>query len=247
MFLKIALLLFLIPSICQADIVTGLVSWYKLNDASGSTAIDSGSGAKNGTFNSAPSWQTNCIRTGCYNNAANNYINLGNLSSLVSGSWTINVWFYWNSAQSAERQLYSAFTSPNELGLSIIPGSPNHFRSFCSASGSSNNLYDSTTAVNVGQWYMYTIVFDNSAKTRQRYVNGVVDGASVGTTTTLTFPSVTSYIGNNVDQGSTRPIDAEIDDFRIYNRALSAQDVLDLYNSPIIIRNATLNNVTMSN
>jgi type II secretory pathway pseudopilin PulG len=91
-------------------------------------------------------------------------------------------------------------------------------------------------AVSVGEWHHYS--FTKSGTTLTLYLDGVL-------TTSDTCPS--SYSGGS-DQmvfGSYRVSDAlignhifngSLDDVRIYNRALSASEISQLYNSPIFTR-----------
>jgi hypothetical protein len=80
--------------------------------------------------------------------------------------------------------------------------------------------YDVTSA---GEWFHAVYVKDSSD------IELFIDGVSQGTTTYTSFDSPdnnTFHIGN----GGARYFDGMIDDVRVYSRALSANEVSQLYN-----------------
>jgi concanavalin A-like lectin/glucanase superfamily protein/Big-like domain-containing protein len=97
--------------------------------------------------------------------------------------------------------------------------------------GGSNNAV-STQTVSLNQWHMVTLIYSNSARQASIYI----DGALNNTTGNIdpNNASITSplYIGRdnpaNPDDGYF--FHGSMDELRIYNRALSAAEVLKLYN-----------------
>ncbi|MDR3570895.1 MAG: LamG domain-containing protein [Candidatus Pacebacteria bacterium] len=75
-----------------------------------------------------------------------------------------------------------------------------------------------------GQWVLLTIVKNGSSFTY--YQNGVVVGSA---TNSGTSPSYTFYMGEDPGYTSDGVLSGALDDVRIYNRALSMQEVQDLY------------------
>src|SRR5665213_2140916 len=49
-------ILFALPNFAHADITTGLVGWWKFDEGSGSTAIDSSGNGFNGTERTSPTY-----------------------------------------------------------------------------------------------------------------------------------------------------------------------------------------------
>jgi len=97
--------------------------------------------------------------------------------------------------------------------------------------------------VSLGQWFHFVLVFDGSQPELQRiqlFVNGTSGSASlyahVGTLGTSTSPSQetvsigATHLPNSLIWADL--LNGEIDDVRIYNRALSAAEVLNLYLAP---------------
>jgi hypothetical protein len=87
----------------------------------------------------------------------------------------------------------------------------------------------STFTPTLSQWYHVATTWDNTTGNAAIYVDGV--SVAAGTTAgRLSAPSTTPWaIGNRV--GGGREFDGLIDDARIYDNALTAAEVLALYNS----------------
>ncbi len=82
--------------------------------------------------------------------------------------------------------------------------------------------------VPVGEWTHVAITHDATTRTTKIYINGKLDAETV----TLTPQSSTSYglrIGNRIDVTQTY-LNAKLDDLRIYSKALSEENIKQLYN-----------------
>ncbi len=84
---------------------------------------------------------------------------------------------------------------------------------------------NSTGTFNDGRWHHAVGTWDGDIL--RLYVDGVLD-ASSDVSNTLTFPALNFQIGRWVG-GSSQYFNGQIDDPRVYNRALSATEVADLY------------------
>ena len=81
------------------------------------------------------------------------------------------------------------------------------------------------------QWIHIVTVCDYTNKTAKAYRNGIQFGATVTLTGTPVFPSTNNvkYIGAyNTNQRSVT--DGSLDEVRIYNRGLSDDEVMAIYN-----------------
>ena len=89
------------------------------------------------------------------------------------------------------------------------------------------------TTLSAGNWYHFVNTWDSSGGLRI-YVNGVLDGATSQSTFSASGGSdyVFAGLGDSTCAGSTgNYFNGSMDDVRIYNRALSANEVQQLYNS----------------
>jgi hypothetical protein len=82
-------------------------------------------------------------------------------------------------------------------------------------------------ASTVGTWYFYAGTFDGA--TYKIYFNGVLNGSSADSTALITNNLKELNIGYlDVNGSPGRFFPGTIDDVRIYNRALSAQEIYQL-------------------
>jgi hypothetical protein len=81
------------------------------------------------------------------------------------------------------------------------------------------------------QWIHIVIICDYTNKTLKFYRNGVQFGATQNLTGTPLFPSTNrvKYIGAYATSGYNI-VDGSLDEVRIYNRGLSAEEIATIYN-----------------
>ena len=163
----------------------------------------------------------------------NDYVDLGNGSSLNNiSSRTISFWLY-NNKYFATDPVGSHYL--NKGDKTFFASDPSNSRyifgqNFSTAVG---RWSIPMSAIGLNRWYHILIVYDRSSSSNDPtwYVNGVAQ-----VVTEYLTPSGTAVddsadklvIGRSLVYG--RWIDVKIDDVRIYNRALSASEVKQLYN-----------------
>ncbi len=235
---EIAALYSSVQSSHAATTKTGLVAYYSLNEGSGTVAHDQSGSANIGTIQNGPSWVSGKQGAALSFDGTDDRVDIPNLATQVTGSFTISFWAKVLSDQPNERQFFSAFvSSANEIGVSVSDA--NKFRFYTGGPSSSNNIFDSTGDVSLNRWYHITMVYDDTTKVKSRYIDGVFE-ASVSTVNSIPWPSVPAYISHITSQ--SRQINAIIDDFRIYNRALSAAEITSLYGYKETVVNQSQNN-----
>ena len=107
----------------------------------------------------------------------------------------------------------------------------------------------STTPLTVGVWTHLVAVMDKSLSSGEvtGYVNGQLDGALYLDADNLNnFGNEPLYFATR--GGTLEYFDGSLDDVRIYNRALSAQEVAELYNQKargFKISNASIKNAKL--
>lgn len=85
-----------------------------------------------------------------------------------------------------------------------------------------------STTLNIGVWYHVAGVYDSSAQTETLYVNGV----QVATFNAAGLPPETGaggFLQIGAENHSTDVMNGTADDVRVYNRALSAAEVWQLF------------------
>ncbi len=203
---------------------TGLVGYWPMDEGVSSTAYDASGYGNNGIATST-SWQPTCKVGNCLNfNGASAYVQLSNLlvNTASGGQNTVTFWMDWNGATGGRMPF--GFSSPYDLEMT---GSNFGFNTSCS------DLWQMpfTSAQYANKWVFVAAIFvNNNATSSQLYINGVQQTLSQSGTPCSKAATASARIGY-WPNGGTYYFSGYLDDFRIYNRALSAQEIQDLYNA----------------
>jgi len=220
------LVLFLIwPSISRADIASGLQLWWKFDEGSGSTALDASGNVNSGSFVNSPAYVTGKIGPYALSfDGSTQGVTVSNSSSIdVTGAITLSMWLYPTSCASAfqipiwkEQQF--TFALQNVSGVCEI--------SYADSSDFNYGDFGSYGNVSTNAWHLITVTKDGS-----NLVSIYLDGSLVTSKTygsAITGTTNPLYVSKWPD-GASYWFPGYIDDVRIYNRALLAADVAQLY------------------
>ncbi|WP_371867795.1 LamG-like jellyroll fold domain-containing protein [Pseudoduganella rivuli] len=215
----------------QATVITGkpLHTYLTFDASSGTTAADATGLGHTGTLIGGASWVAGKKNNAVSLNGSTGYVSLpANLMTDV-GDFTIATWVYWNTSSNWQRIFdfgdgtgqYMFLTPRNGGGVA---------RFAITINGGKGELgINHTAALPTGQWVHVAVTL--SGNTGTMYING----ASVASNTNMFHApfrmgsTSQNWIGRS--QYSDPYFNGKIDDFRIYRGALSAADVLALYNS----------------
>jgi hypothetical protein len=215
----------------KVEASTGLVGYWSFDEVAGTTAYDSSGNGNNGTLINDPVWSAGEYGSALTFNGANSSVETSNSSIFNNANFTIEAWIYLNSdvnntqtrivsKQGTISKSYSfdifgkgyGGSTGNQLLLSI--GNGTTWFNFLSATHLSNQTW-------------YHVAGTQEGTTSSIYINGQLDrnGTTLAQTTdnagVLTIgcqkqasPSYTDYFFNGT-----------IDEVRIYDRALSQQEI----------------------
>ena len=200
----------------------GLQEYWKMDDSSGSTITDDSGNSKNGSANGSS------IVSGHINNArrlngTSDYLSFNN-PALPTGDFTYTMWV---NTTDNDSQLFMASNGSggNELWVKINGGT---LQGLVNDSTAAN----ATTTVHDGAWHLVT--FTRSGSTYSIWVD---EGAAEGNNTdgsTLNYSSCPLYIGVDIDTGCSGSLGqymaGDVDEVRVYNRALSQTEIEAIYN-----------------
>ena len=228
-------ILFFNPMSGYADIRTGLVGWWRLNESLGTTAADSSGNGNTGILVNSPRWTTGKIGNAV--TTTNGYVNCGTGSSLdlANGSAvSMCAWVNPSSFPGGFEGIMAKRTGSYAYGINFNGG---NFQVYTSG-GSGIQIFSYTLPL--GVWTHICGIMSSSPT--ELYVNGALNatlGSGGGVQSNSSDPFVIGQSGTvaEIFVGS-------IDDVRIYNRVLTAGDVAQLYKTgPRNLRNAHLINL----
>jgi hypothetical protein len=210
----------------QRDITTlplldGLVAYWKLDEGSG-TRIDS-AGPNNLADNGSVGSTTGKVGNAALFNGIN-FLTVTNPSLNITGAISIAGWVY--AVSTSIQQVFGGYASVppyHGYGFGISVSIPNKWVWF---SGLPWTASTSDVALNTWTHIAFTL---NSTGTLNIYLNGALDR-------TTTAPVLSSYNGQRALGARADGIDQVfsgtlIDEFGIWNRVLTASEMLILYNS----------------
>lgn len=167
--------------------------------------------------------------------ATNSYLNGGQSSTLsfdASPEFTLSVWVRGSPSQMSGAGIIARGTGGAGEQYTIDVAA-NVFRFFTrNGAAGVNGQINATVGPSLNSWTLVTGTFSGSQGLQRLYLNGVLAGSAAVTNTLETAVHITSIGARQSASGSyDLPFNGAIDDVRVYNRALSAGEVLQLYRS----------------
>lgn len=222
-------------SIINRTLFTGLTNslvghWtFDSPDLAGTTAYDRSSSGRNGTLTNGPVSTIGRIGQALsFSTAQANYVTASGVTELDSAStFTMSFWGKRGASNSIISVYRGSNTSCNHVNITPYSDGLVYFR-ICAGA----DAYG-TYSLNDTKWHHYTMVYDGSLSGNSRlqaYVDGVNISSSLSFTGTI--PATSGSYTGGLDIGRHNLTDANdgvIDDVRIYNRALSADEIKRLY------------------
>jgi len=151
------------------------------------------------------------------------YVDVGTGSSLNPISeMTIEAWFK-TSASGVIQTIYYSYLSSSDAMQFRIRSDKLEVRTDTGASWTTFPYISGAKNVTDGEWHHGVFVLSNSGQTLTVYLDGVSDGTITGDTVSGFSPTING-IGGNIQF-----FNGSLDDVRIYDRALSADEISRLY------------------
>jgi cysteine-rich repeat protein len=206
-------------STCQIEpgCPLGLVSYWKFDENSGTTAADSRS-AINGQINGA-AWTTGKIGNALDFDGINDNVIIPSNSALRPSAMTVAMWIKPHNY----RMMLFSYGGQNDLYLQ------NHgfVRYGTDSSDCSSHQYTTNYLWDIFQNTWTFIALTHDGTTTRSYVNGQGPGGYYYDQTGLCRALSQTYIGSG--WGGIEPTDGDIDEVVFFNRALSESEIRALY------------------
>lgn len=200
---------------------------WAFDEASGSSAVDSAGGDHNGTLRGAPTRVSGRYSRALRFDGVDDYVDLGNIFNIgANRNVTVSAWINTTNKalSSGDSQRIISKQGSGTSALTIRLKADGR-AGFVVRSGSANGIEVlGSRDLTDGAWHLVTGV--RNGGTALLYVDGRLDGSLAASSGSLASSSGL-FIG--AFQPGEQYFKGTIDDARIYTRALSAQDVADLY------------------
>jgi hypothetical protein len=218
------------------QLTNGLVGFWSFNgpDMDGNTATDRSGQGNDGTLTGGPTRTIGKVGQALSFNGTSDYIST--TSTVLNGvsQFSVAFWIkpnafaeFWYGGAMNNGQYGTFGTAANYYGYSntFIAEIQVSSGQTCGGPVAQNNFA-------AGAWYHYVAVFDgtqiDNATRLKIYLNGVQQTLVFD----CTVPAISYDPGTNlsIGRGGLSYLDGLLDEVRIYNRALTAQEILRLYN-----------------
>jgi hypothetical protein len=205
-----------------------LVGWWKLDRSEGSIAVDSSGNGNNGTLQGDVVWQPNAgkIAGALKFDGTSSYVEIPT-AGMSASKGTVASWAKLSPEQAEPEHRYI-------FGHTTIPAYSNRIQLYMDESatmldlglGNSHERNTDMTMLEVETWYQVALTWDEG--TYVVYLNG--EELATGSYTDLENLNSIADIGNNGRPDSRdQSFNGLIDDVRIYNYALSHDEIAELY------------------
>lgn len=205
-------------SVTNAD----LVAHWKLDEATGKIATDSSGNGHRGMLKGNPAWVAGRIDGALDFDGSDDCIDID--ARIVEGSFSFALWLRHNKEEGLVPVLYNDTKSIGAVRVHLAYANPRLRVGIHQGAGKTlPKKIESNTVLAKNRWYFLVATYDTSTNIASIYVDGLLDkekGLGVN------IP----YVGPlQIGVGSKNKFDGVLDDIRIFDHALGADDVAALY------------------
>jgi len=220
----------------------GLVGHWKLDDGSGASAADSSPGGCQGklvNLDAKEAWVAGRLGGALEFDGDRGYVELANSSALQDvqeGNYTLSAWFKPANTPPGTGNAYNgAYAIIMKKGFheGLMYNSENKFELCHWLAGDKGTGATTAGTFQPGRFYHVAGVVDKANGAAHIYINGKLEGSGAfdGNAEVRPYGEDIWRIGtanNNTREGYAWPANGVIDDVRIYNRALGAEEIGNL-------------------
>jgi hypothetical protein len=207
-------------------LLNGLVGWWKFDETSGTVAYDSSGNGNNGNLTGGPTWVTGKIDGALSFDGLDDYVSIPATADLDLANLNISAWI--NTSNYRQNGFIFEKTSNGQVNSQynlFLEHSSNSLR--WRTTPVSGNYHESRLATNIlTSWNFLSASYDGI--TKKIFLNGNLSKSDSFSGTIVQNPNGISLIGKHPPANYV--FNGLIDDVRIYDRALSAEEVQALYN-----------------
>ncbi|MFL5995205.1 MAG: family 43 glycosylhydrolase, partial [Streptomyces sp.] len=227
------------------DVPADLLLHYGFDETGGNIAVDSSGHGYHGTYVGTPGFGTG-VQGGSFKMSGDAtgspYVKIPRGVLKNADSVTVSTYAKWKGGNSFQWLFGLGPDSDKYLFATPSNGGNSLYSAITKASWSAESKLTAGSQLTPGEWRHVTVTLDGASGTMVLYV----DGVEAARTTTTVKPSelydankdYSGYIGRSL-YAADPAFGGEVDDFRIYDRALSAAEVMELSGNTAGIAKAT--------
>ncbi len=216
----------LLPCISAQASDTNLIAQWTFDEDAGMMAYDS-VGGNHGTLLGNPIWTAGQVEGALSFDGLDDYVDLSSTIQFDNKDFTIAGWFRTasNTIGTYEQIWMSGYQTVGAEDLEVVM--KNNELYFYARQASGSYMRQSAGTANDGIWHHFTAL--RSGNNFLLYFDGVLASSASKTLGDLDEPGVVPRIGNGIYTATDRFFNGSIDDIRIYDRALTAEEIEQLY------------------
>lgn len=214
----------------------GLVGYWPMNEGAGDTVHDASGNSNDGTTSGSPTWVQGRINGALNFNGTSQYVAAGNSPISGTQSFTLSAWIDTTQVSGYSGALAIGPSGTNEAAYIGTVGTAQVGASNSIGGGFyGNNFGSGVTTTN--QWVYVVMTFSGGSNgTAIIYVNGVPKVSTSATPNLSAGPLQIGKIGSD----TTYDFSGSIDDVKVFNRALSSDEVYANYQAGLAGLNSGL-------
>ncbi len=225
-------------SVSLTSLTNGLKAFYNFNEGNGTTAFDTSGYGNNGIISGA-TWTTGKVRGALKFNGVDSYVSIPRMNY---DEISISTWFYKNAKDTTNVDAIIGgwkwdlnLEIEEGFDLRFSPTTPDILEFVLVTKNASGTRLLKTVKANlvnsVGSWFHAVGVYSKNTGEQKLSINGQLVNTQLhpagNTIVPMTIYSDIRIGYSRVNKGF---FNGTLDEVRFYNRALSSQEVLDLYN-----------------
>lgn len=219
----------------NASLFDNLVAYWKMDEGNGSTLSDSFNGYTGNAYNHF--WQNGVVNSSLSFNGSSSYAILPkSLQDTGTNPFTMNIWVKAGSQVGGTHD-YAAVICSGTIavpftGTSVFFGITDvlGMNNMIFRLDSYNNLFYTNPAVSDNAWHMWTFVRENSTSLAL-YLDGLFVKRAIVNPIDVNIATHGISLGCNHHGYSTQNLNGSLDEFAIWHRALSENEIYDLHNN----------------
>ncbi|TXH04685.1 MAG: LamG domain-containing protein [Candidatus Moraniibacteriota bacterium] len=211
---------------------SGLAGYWALDNGSGTSATDSSTNGNTGTLTNGPTWTTGQIGGAVSFDGTDDYLYISSAAPLAIGvgsKVSTSFWYTANVSNGTTQTIYQrAGGACSQYVANITGGASTDTLIFYYRDNGCGGIDGySVSSITKNTWHHVVSTYDTITGVLSVYV----DGVRVATTTSVPSSSISDGVTLTIGagQGGTNFFGGTLDEFRFYNRILSADEVSQLY------------------